>query len=248
MLKKPCLRTLKKTRTISVLLFLIALSLAALFFRRKNVPESIESLKPSQLDFSKQNEVLPPVTAPSVPEVTSAPVAANSQALTSSEQATFSVFEEILKSKNDNDPRMDRQLLHFTQALKSALFERYEKIAPENRNGRGLVVFLVARDLNSSDDIEFLKKVYQEHPCMSLEDCKNTGSDDAHYSGLNQTTLNYPQLAGLFQLEKQLGARPSLLNDPEVKSQIQFLLKQAEDFPVPAVADKAREIRKKFGL
>jgi hypothetical protein len=160
----------------------------------------------------------------------------------------MAVFEEILKSNNDNDPRLDSVLRQLSPETRSALYERYGKLKPEDRDGRGLIVFLIARDLSYASDVEFLAKVYQEQPCLSLGDCKNTGSDDPHFSGVNETTLNYPQFAGLFQLESQLAMRPRLLQNPEFKSQLEYLLKQAESFPVPAIADKAAEIRKRFGL
>ena len=234
------MRTLQPTKIFYAFIFIVALSLTVLFFRFENHKTEITNLKPSQLDFTQKNSLpaaAPVAAVPAAPEVISA---------TATPERT--AFEEILKSKNDNDPRLDTVLRHPSASMKSTMFEHYEKLPAEDRNGRGLIVFLISRDMNSATDVEFLRKVYQEQPCLSLEDCKNTGSDDPHFSGINQTTLNYPQLAGLFQIDQQLTARPQLLRDPEFKSQIQFLLKQAESFPVPAVSDKAAEIRKKHGL
>lgn len=231
---------MKPTKFFFAVFIVVALSLAALFFRSKQQNEQSAVLKPSQLDFSRANEIqdappeLPVAAPPEEPAV-----AANPQ---------IAVFEEILKSNNDNDPRLDTVLKKLSPETKSALFERYEKIKPEDRDGRGLVVFLIARDISSDADVEFLQKVFQEQPCFSLGDCKNTGSDEPHFSGVNETTLNYPQFAGLFQLESQLAMRPELLQNPRFKMQLESLLKQAENFPVPAISDKAAEMKKRFGL
>ena len=237
------MRTLQPTKKLFGIIFIIALSLAALFFRSQSKKSETKILKPSQLDFSQQNAL------PAAPIVAAAPTPpAVVSGISAPSTPESSAFEEILKSKNDNDPRLDTLLKHPPAEMKSALYQRYEKLSAEDRNGRGLIVFLISRDMNSAADLEFLQKVYQEPPCLSLGDCKNTGSDDPHFSGINQTTLVYPQLAGLFQIDQQLTARPQLLQNPEFKSHIQFLLRQAENFPVPAVSDKAAEIRKKYSL
>lgn len=224
------------------LISFLALLIAALFYLKKEAP-----LKPAQLNFTQNNKIAPvekptevkapEAVAPSAPKLFAPP-----------EAAKWMVFEEVLLGKNDNDPRINSELRELSQSTHSALYERYDSIAPENRNGRGLVVFLISRNLKSAVDIDFLKKVYQEQPCLGLDDCKNTGSADPHFSGLNQTTLNYPQLAGLYQIEQQLHDRPALLADPVMKDGILFLLKQAENFPVPQVQQKATEIRKRYNL
>ena len=78
------------------------------------------------------------------------------------EKSAWLALEEILKSKNDNDPRLDKDLSDLSLHFHKALYSKYQSLKPEDRNGRGTLVFLVARDLKNSADIEFLQKVYEE--------------------------------------------------------------------------------------
>jgi hypothetical protein len=230
-----------------------ALLVAGRFFVGKNKESQTENLKPSQLDFSKTN-TLP--AAPTATQVTEVPAATEVAVVVSSDQSklvgadlkVWQSLDAIIKSKNDNDPRINTEMKSLSLSVHEALYEKYNSMPSEDRNVRGLVVFLIARDFKTKADLDFLKKVYDESPCLSLEDCKNVGSDDAHFSGMNQTTLNYPQLAGLYQIEKQLDGRKSLLQDPVFKDGVLAILKQADNFPVPAVQKKSEEVRKKFGL
>lgn len=160
----------------------------------------------------------------------------------------LSVVDEIIQRQNDNDPRVNSELKNLSQQVHEALYEKYDSYAAENRNAKGFIVFLVAQDIKSVADVEFVTKIYQEAPCLSLEDCKNVGSGDPHHSGANQTTLIYPQFVGLYQLEQQLQQKPDLLKDSVMRQSIENLLKRAEDFPVPAIQDRARQLRRKFGL
>lgn len=170
------------------------------------------------------------------------------QNLSAAEKKQWQTFVEIMLSKNDNDPRLDKDLRHLSPALKKSLEAQYSLLPDEKRNEKGLVVFLVARDVSSPEDVEFLDSIYQESPCLSLADCGVRGEDDPHFSSINQMTLLYPQVAGLFQLDKQLGARPELLNDPNFKNQMRGLIHSAEQFPVPAIQKRAADLKNKYGL
>lgn len=237
-----------------ILIFIAGALLIAglfLFARKLAAPPPAEISNPDQLDFRDSNTLpaAPETAAETAPEAAPAvPPAEPPSTLTAEESRAWQSFESVLASHNDNDPRLDRDLKSLTPALRAALAVRYQTIPAEERNARGLVVFLIARDLRTADGAEFLKKVYQEEPCLSLDDCSKTGQEDPHFSGANQTTMNYPQLAGLFQIEKQLSERPELLRDPAMRAEILDVLKNAENFPVPAVQNKARAIRRKYGL
>ena len=209
-------------------------------------------LKPSQLDFTNSNEPQAAILSkeePTATEVVSAtattfvPVG-----LTEPEQKLWNNFEEILASRNDNDPRV-ADLKHLSPEFRKSLFEKYNSLKPEDRNSRGFIVFLVAKDIRSVSDLEFLQKVYQEQPCFSLENCSGGVADeDPHMAGVNQTTLSYPQLAGLYQLEKQLETNPGLLKDPSLRAGVLATLKQAEAYSVPVIRQRAEQIRNKFRL
>lgn len=160
----------------------------------------------------------------------------------------WKTFESILQTKNDNDSRMDQDLKKLSPEMRKALFEKYNSLPAEDRSDRGLITFLIARDITTPDDLSFLKSVFEESPCLSLADCKTVGPDDPHFSSVNQTTLNYPQLNTLFQLEKTLEAHPEYLKDPEMREKFVATLRQAETFAVPVVQQKAQQIRARFQL
>jgi hypothetical protein len=158
------------------------------------------------------------------------------------------VFQEIMKSKNDNDPRLDRDLNELTPGLRQALRQKYSQLPPESRNERGLIAYLVARDLRTVEDLDFLKSVFEEAPCLSLENCTVRSNSEAHLSGIDQTSMNYPQLAPLYQLEKQIEKNPERFQDSKMKDHLRALLGQAKQFGVPIVRNKADEISGKLHL
>jgi hypothetical protein len=253
------LLTLQPTKNkFSALVVLGALLIAGLFFFFQSEPnQEKNNLKPSQLDFSKSNQ-LP--TTPTVSKVEASAAPSSVPGSTSAPKITlqaedlkaWQVFENVLQTKNDNDPRIDQYFKTLNENLRTALIQKYQTFAAEDRNARGLVAFLIARDTNFSNSngqsAEFLKKVFDEPPCLSLSDCKTIGPDDPHHSGTNQTTLTYPQLATLFQLEARIRNNPELLKDPKAREEFVAILSRAESFAVPAVQERALQIRKEFGL
>lgn len=253
---------MQQTKKKSILIvFIGALLLAGLFlFARQQSQISPENLKPSQLNFSESNE-LPKTAATRFTDATteSGPKATDQNEVPSKvsialnklqneDLKKWQTFESILSSKNDNDPRIDQEFKHISSDLKIALMEKYATIPAESRNDRGLISFLVARDLNSTADTDFLKKVFEEPPCLSLADCKTIGPDDAHHSGINQTTLEYPKMAALYQIEKRLTEHPEILSNPSLREGIVADLRQAEACPVPMIQQKALQIRTRFQL
>ncbi len=225
-----------------------ALLVAGLFSFLK--PHSSEvatgQLKPSQLDFRESNQIKPPeklvVTAPPQTEVALSPD------LKEEDKKKIKTFEEILNSKNDNDPRVDSELKSLSAEVHQNLQKAYSQMPKENRNGRGFVAFLIARDLKSVEDARFLKGIYEENPCLSFQDCSKEGPSDPHIDGINQTSLNYPQLAALYQLERKLESQPDLLNQPEMRNELLSVLREAQQFPSDSVQKRAQNILSKFKL
>lgn len=236
--------------------FLIGALLIAglfLFLRSRNHESATNFLKPSQLNFSESNQL--PVTN-SATEKTNTETLKN-QTLASVSHENFSpqeksqwmIFEDILKTKNDNDSRLDQDLKKTSSRFRKALYEKYTQLPPEDHSRRGLVIYLIGRDASSIEDLQFLKKVYQEPPCLSMADCKSAAvNQDPHHSSVDQTTLVYEQLSGLYLIERQISQNPNLLNDAAARSGFIQILAQAESYPVPAVHEKARAIRIKYGL
>jgi len=163
--------------------------------------------------------------------------------LTVDEQKKWSTLRDIMKSKNDNDSRLDKDLYNLSLLFHAELVKQYQNLPMESRNERGLIAFLIARDAKDSQDFEFLKSVYQESPCLSLDDCNTPSHGDPHLSGVDQTSANYPQLATLYQLERQINSGNLIFQDSNVKDQMRQLLANAAQFPVPMVAKKAESLR-----
>ena len=252
MLKRRCLLTLPHNKKLVLIVLLLgALLTAGLFLFKAQRPRPLEvsELKPSQLNLSQSNS-LPTTSTNAQVEAVEKPelILPKAQQLQNEDKSKWDVFDNIVKTKNDNDPRLDHELKNLSPALREALFEKYDSLPQEDRSARGLIAYLIARELKTPEDAQFLKQVYQEAPCLSLADCKTSAPDDPHHSSTNQTTLVYPQLSLLYVIEKQLTENPQYLNDASKRSEYIQLLVAAESYPVPVVNEKARGIRNKFGL
>jgi len=240
-----------KSKTVLSIIFLGALLIGVgLFYFWGTSPPITETgtLKPSDVDFMQGNHP-EPQKAPSA-EVKERPQMnlQTPEGFSEKEARQLQVFQEIVNSRNDNDPRIDQELTTLSPGLHETLRETYQKLPAENRNSRGLIAFLIARDLQSIEDVEFLKAIYQEQPCLSMSDCSKLEASDPHADATNQTSLNYPQLAGLYQIEQKLESNPEILNNPEMRQEISNLLREARQFPGSALQNRAEDIQKKYGL
>jgi hypothetical protein len=137
--------------------------------------------------------------------------------LNSDEVRKLSVLFEILRSKNDNDPRLDSELRELTPNLKKAMEKKYYEVAVEKRNERGTIVFLVGRAISDKADVDFLKGVILEKACLGLHDCDKA----ENLNGVDETTANYPQLTALRALTKEYERLTKLAGaDVELKDSI----------------------------
>lgn len=159
------------------------------------------------------------------------------------DRSKLRVLLEILKSKNDNDPRLDQEFRVLSSGLKKLMMDQYTQLAPEARNERGTLVFLIGRAANSQQDLNFLSQVLGEPRCLSLSDCteavESSKRDHEHFENAHEVTLAYPQLVALKRME-------ILYKDPKTKSELKVelkrLIKTAKGSPVPQVAALAAEI------
>ncbi len=157
------------------------------------------------------------------------------------------VLAEIFKSKNDNDPRMDQVLKNLSEPVKLALQKQYSETKMEMRNERGTIAFLIGRELaegrGSLTDVEFLKNILLEKPCLSLLDCSkaSTGgsSEEEHLEGIHETTAHYPQLMDLRYLKQALESGNLT---PEMKASIIATLEAARHSPNERVVQEAEAI------
>lgn len=122
------------------------------------------------------------------------------------------VLAEIFKTKNDNDPRMDRELKNLSESVKAALRQQYADTKAELRNERGTIAFLLGRELKegrgSEADVKFLASILMEKPCLSLTDCSKPASsqtpEEQHLEAIHETTAHYPQLMSLRAFRQSL--------------------------------------------
>lgn len=124
----------------------------------------------------------------------------------------INILNEILKAKNDNDPRLDSEFRELSKAAKNLMKARYAELPDEERNDRGTIVYLLGRNLKSPEDFEFLCNVLKEPPCLSLQNC---GQPPPNQSGRHKeydhdsaeaVTKAYPQHVALKSIERWAAA------------------------------------------
>ncbi len=188
---------------------------------------------------------------PEMPLSNEAPTALNPQvpaATAPSAVATQSpkilLLEEILKSKNDNDPRLDSEFLNLSEKEKELLREKYSALPAEKRNEKGTIVFLLGKNLKGEGDFRFLEGVLSEPPCYSLANCQgSSGSkmDSGHEDMGTAVTLAYPQIVSLKVVEKYLGVK-----DQAYQSQALRVIETGKTSPVKAVSNLADKLHSQF--
>lgn len=112
-------------------------------------------------------------------------------------------LDAILAAKDDNDPRLDTDFNGLAKSTKRAFRLRYRQLAPEYRNERGTIVYLLGRNMKAAEDWEFLRQVALEEPCLSLRDCSKPGGGAGPG---DEVTLAYPSLVALKRAEQELAS------------------------------------------
>lgn len=165
-----------------------------------------------------------------------------------SDEQKFVLIKKQIKNNKDNELEVDQYLKNLSPQLKEDVIQLYSQIELESRNSRGFLAYLVARDLKSIADAQFLKSVFSEKPCLGLQSCSQVEASDPHHDSINQTTLDYPQLAVLYQIDKKLKQQPEILKDLKLKEEIVAIIREASHFPSPKVASMAEKINLKYKL
>ena len=161
-------------------------------------------------------------------------------------------LNEILASKNDNDPRLDQSFNHLSSGARYLMEKRFYETPAEKLNEKGTIVFLLGNHLESGADIDFLGKVLEEPVCRSLEDCnKDANSADAEGAGAHQevgieVTLAYPKLMSIKKMESYL-AKPNSEQSHEIQERILNLLQKQMESPIPAVRRSAERVLQQYG-
>ncbi|GIL21275.1 MAG: hypothetical protein BroJett041_23890 [Candidatus Jettenia caeni] len=223
-----------------------ALIIGALFLYNRpqplsNLKEIGESQQQTQIQEMKQDQSAQPK-----PEITPESHPIDLSAASERDQKLIQELDQIILSKNDNDPRIDKDFKGMSQALHRLLEEKYNSYPLEKRAERGMIAFLLARDMSTVQDVDFINQVFSESPCLSLEDCSAPPtSSDPHHTATDQMSLNYPQMAALYQFEKKIQDQ-DFLSKSGMKDHVNQALDQAMKSSVPLIVKKAEQARKKI--
>jgi hypothetical protein len=189
---------------------------------------------------TSENQPLP--AAATSPAPSSTPLAYSPRT-----QAMLRTLTEILKSRNDNDPRLDRDFRNLSPEDKTALHVKYDQLPAEDRNGKGTIVFVLGREIKDSADLNFIKGVMNEQPCMSLADCKKdtrpANGPDTHQDTSIEVTLAYPQMVSLYALDNLLQSSSAT---PALREEALHLVQEAKNSPIAPIRRKANDIESRL--
>ena len=218
---------------------------ALAFFFRKPTHESTSLTAVSSSAVSQATTLTSATTSPALIKM-NAVIAASPEA-----GKAVQTLQEILKSRNDNDQRLDTELKHLALPTRQAFREKYRTLKLEDRNGRGTIVFLLGRNLETPEDMAFMNEVISEKPCLSLEDCSKAipsgAGADLHLEAGANVTMSYPQLVGLNALADYVSQATAAGNKPALSEAAFKIIRDAESSGNPMVVKKARDISTKLG-
>ena len=116
-----------------------------------------QSLHPAQVSFERVQAMTPPIAKGPEWHSGKSPFLTTSFESQRPETARkIQILNEIFQSKNDNDPRLDRDFNQLTLEEKQALEQQYDQLSTESRNERGTIVFLIGKNLSTQKDFDFL--------------------------------------------------------------------------------------------
>jgi hypothetical protein len=121
-------------------------------------------------------------------------------------ESKIQILDEIFQSKNDNDPRLDKEFRHLSKETKLALEKKYYQFQAEALNEKGTIVFLLGRNLTTQEDFAFMKEVIAEPACLSLSDCSQSSHTPETQEHSLDLTLNYPKIVALKSIERHLNS------------------------------------------
>ncbi|MBI5881892.1 MAG: hypothetical protein HZB91_02160 [Elusimicrobia bacterium] len=147
----------------------------------------------------------------------------------------------ILLSRNDNDPRLDKDFNELSPGAKALFRGMYGKLPPERRNERGTIVYLLGRNLASAEDWAFLASVAGEPPCLSLADCSKDAPAAEEHLG-DEVTLAYPSLVALKSAEAALAA-----GDARTRAKARSVVAAGRTSKMPAVLRLSGRLEAELG-
>ncbi|OQW52797.1 MAG: hypothetical protein A4S09_08105 [Proteobacteria bacterium SG_bin7] len=215
-----------------IFLILVAIVIVVFVKRDRNMPPPIESP-----EVEESEEAILEAPAPMVVQGTgSAPVETSNQA-----EIKLGILQDILNSGKDNDPRLESELKVLDSATKQAFTSLYDEWAPEGRNGRGTIIFLIGRNLNEKSDFDFLGRVLGEPQCLSLIDCNvapEPGIDEDQ--GATEIALMYPQVVALESIRRVFETDPATFE--KFRAEIELALAAGSKSDSPLIAERSEEL------
>ena len=189
---------------------------------RRSAPDAFPSrARPAD---APRTETAPQDTAPSKP-------GSSPRASLEGSSDKVRLLEEILNGRDDNDPRLDSSFNSLPSAVRLRFQQKYRSLPPESLNQRGIIVYLLGKNIADASDWAFLREVAAEPPCLSLADCSKAASGDG--SAGDAVTLAYPSLVALKQAERLLSSS---------RAEALGVVRAGKASRVPAVVDAASRI------
>jgi hypothetical protein len=225
-----------KPRKLQIIFVLIFLGLIISYFGIRGWQNEVKNEVPAETSPVVNRRLNLP--SPIFPKILASPSEVSTR-----DHELDSLLVELLKSKNDNDPRMDSEFKHLSPGTKFLLEKRYAAYPPEARNERGTIVFILGRDLANSgtgEDFAFFDQVANEPPCLSLGDCGKavkSAPQDAHEESAIGITLSYPQQ----MLVHTLGDFITQNHDNPLREDAIRSLQGLSRSPIPSVAANAQK-------
>jgi hypothetical protein len=146
-------------------------------------------------------------------------------------------LEEILRSRNDNDPRLDTDFNALTSEEKASLRRKYGEIPAERRNERGTIVYLLGKNMTDAQDWQFFRDVAGEAPCLSLANCAKPPNGEGDPG--DDVTLAYPSLIALKRAQ-------TALENNTATEEARKVVETARGSKMPAVLRLVSRIDKQF--
>ena len=146
-------------------------------------------------------------------------------------------LEEILRSRNDNDTRLDTDFNALSSEEKASFRRKYGEIPVERRNERGTIVYLLGKNMTDPQDWQFFRDVAGEAPCLSLANCAKPPNGEGDPG--DDVTLAYPSLIALKRAQRAL-------EEGKSTEEARSVVTTARNSKMPAVLRLVGRIDKKF--
>jgi len=159
-------------------------------------------------------------------------------------QKQLHTLEEIIASRNDNNPRLDTDFNALSPETKRLFRKKYYQLAQERHNERGTIVYILGKNLTDPEDWAFFKAIVSEPPCLSMENCSTAPSpteDEHSLLGVN-VSLAYPQLMALVQIRNAANIARQAGNP--LPQEMLDIIAAAKNSKAKIVSDKAARMEK----